>query len=126
MSDTEPDFAAVLGRLARQGPELAVDANLSVTVEGTRLAVSTRAERLYVQIPSVTACLRLARSDGDRLSTIAGLLDDADLTAEVRVGDAVVAVVGSEATPGLLARRLRLGAVALRPRGAVAATLRLR
>lgn len=126
MSDTEFDFATVLGRLARQGPGLAVDANLSVTVEGTRLAVSTHAERLRVQVPSVTAGLRLARNDRDRLSAVAGLLADADLTAEIRVGDAVVAVVGAEATPGPLSRRLRLGAVELRPRGAVAATLRLR
>ncbi|MFT4949246.1 MAG: hypothetical protein ACI9CA_001382 [Natronomonas sp.] len=126
MSDADPDLVGVVRGLTRQAPRFAVDANLSVTVDGTRLAISTHAERLRVQVPSVTAGLRLARNDRDRLPTVAGLLDDAGLTAEVRVGNAVLAVLGAEATPGAPARRLGLGAVELRPRGVVAATLRLR
>lgn len=125
MSDTDLDFAAILGRLARTGPALDVEANLSVTVDGIRLAVSTCDGRLRVQVPSIGACARLARSERTRLPVLASILADAGLTVEVRVGDAVVALVGADANPGRLARRLHLGAVEPRLRGVVAATLRL-
>jgi len=126
VSEAETGLFEAIQALVRSGPTLEVDANLSVTVDGTRLAVSTRDGRLRVQVPSVTAYLRLARGERGRLPAAAVLLAEAGQTAEVRVGDAVVAVAGAGAAPGPLVRRLGLGPVELRPREVAAAALRLR
>ena len=126
MSKDETDPLGAVRALVRDGPALDIDANLSVTVDGTRLAVSTQDSGLRVQVPSVATCVRLARSQHGRLPAVAGLLAEAGETAEVRVGDAVVAVAGANATPGPLARRLSLGPVELRPRGVLAGAVRFR
>ena len=126
MSDGDTDLLGVVRALAQAGPGLGLDVNLAVTIDGTRLAVSSRQGRLYVQAPSLGACLRLARRQRGRLAELAGLLADAGQTVELRVGGATVAVLGAGARPGPLSRRLGLGPVRLRPQGAVAAALRLR
>jgi hypothetical protein len=126
VSEGETGLFEAIQALVRAGPALEIDANLSVTVDRTRLAVSTQAGRLRVQVPSVSACARLARGERGRLLAAAALLAEAGETAEIRVGDAVVAVAGADAVPGPLARRLGLGPVELRPRGVAAAALRLR
>jgi len=120
------DLVTTLQGVARQAGTLSLEANLSVTVDGTDLAVSTVDDRLRVQVPSLSAGARLLRSERGRLPDLSETLGAAGLTAEIRVGDAVLAVVGADATPGLLAALAGLGPVELRPTQAVAAALRLR
>ena len=120
------DVGAVVEEVVREGRPLAVTANLSVTVEGVDLAVSTVDDRIRVQVPSVRALLMVARAaDGDDVD-LPRTLAAAGLTAEIRVGAAVVAVAGAEATADRLARVLSLGPVELRERALAAAALRLR
>ncbi|QSG11417.1 Uncharacterized protein HSBGL_0990 [Halapricum desulfuricans] len=120
------DPAATVERLARSGPDLSVAANLSVTVDDVNLAISTVGDRIRVQAPSVGDGLRLFRSEYGRLSAFARVLSESDLTAEIRVGSAVIAVAGTDAAPGMLSQLLSLGPVEVRLRALVPAVLRLR
>lgn len=113
-------------RLARGGPSLEVTANLSVTIDGITLAISTVGDRLRVQIPSAWAVFRLFRSERERLPALSRALSEAGLTAEIRVGSAVVAVVGQDAAPGTLSKLFASGAVEIRFRALAPAVLRLR
>ncbi len=123
---TSSDLAATVGRVARVGDRLDITANLSVTVDGVDLAISTVDDRIRVQVPSVWAGLRLGRTERGRLGRLARVLDEAGETAEIRVGDAVLAVVGAEATPGRLGWVLSTGPVETRPGAVIPAALRLR
>lgn len=122
------DVVGTLERIARASdtPALSLDANLTVTVGDAKLAVSTVDDRIRVQVPSVGVGVKLLRQERGRLPDLGELLAEAGLTAELRVGSAVVAVVGADATPGFLARRLGLGPVEVDGTAAVAAALRLR
>lgn len=126
VTGTSEDPSAAVADLARDGPPLDVTANLSVSVEGVDLAVSSVDDRLRVQVPSLragAAVLRAAPAGGSPLPSV---LAAAGLTAEVRVGSAVVAVLGSGAASGGLGRFLSAGPVEVRVRGLVAAALRIR
>ena len=116
---TSGDLVPAVRRLARNGPDLSVTADLSVTVDNV-------GDRIRVQIPSVRAGLSLRRSVHERLPSISRVLSEADLTAEIRVGSAVMAVAGADAAPGVLSRLLSLGQVEVRPRALVSAVLRPR
>jgi hypothetical protein len=120
------DLVDTVQRVAAARPALDVRANLSVSVDGTDLAVSSEGDRLVVQVPSVGAALGIARREGDRLPELSRVLTEAGLTAEVRIGSAVVALVGADAAPSALAELLSLGPVEIRPLQGVAAALRLR
>lgn len=120
------DLVTTVERVARNGPDLSVTANLSMTVDGIELAICTVEDRLYVQVPSVWAGFKLLQSERERLPALSRVLSEADLTAEIRVGSAVIAVAGTEAVPGKLSQLLSLGPVEVRPRALVQAVLRLR
>ena len=124
---TPKDIGSTLEDIAREGPPLSVTANLSVTVDGVRLSVYADGDRIRVQVPSVWAGARVLQaaldSGGDGL---AAALEATGLTAEIRVGSAVIAVAGAGATPGRLARLLPVGSVEVRARALAAAALRLR
>lgn len=120
------DLVATVERLARSGPNLSVTANLSVTVDGIDLAVSTVEDAIRVQVPSVWAGFQLLQSERERLPDLSQVLVEAGLTAEVRVGSAVLAVAGTGAAPGTVSRLLALGPVEIRPGALVPAVLRLR
>ncbi len=115
-----------LAERARQRGRLDIEANLSVTVEGRTFAVDGRGERIVVQAPSVAACLVVLRQGGGLLPKLASVLDSAGVTLEVRTGDAVLAVVGAEATAGRLTAALVSEAVEVRAGGVLAGLLRLR
>lgn len=123
---TSGDLRATVTQLARAGDGFDVTANLSVAVDGIDLAVATVDDRIHVQVPSLRAAASLARGERGRLPTIARTLAEADQTAEIRIGDSVLAVVGADATPGRLATLLSLGLVELRPGAVIPAALRLR
>lgn len=120
------DLVATVERLARTGPGLDVTANLSVTVDGTDLAISTVEDRIRVQVPSVQAGFRLLRRERERLPALSRGLSEAELTAEIRVGSSVIAVAGTDAKPGKLSRLFSLGPVEVRLRSVVSAALRLK
>ena len=121
------DVTAVLEAAARERPPLEVTANLSVTVDGVQLSVYADGDRIRVQVPSVWAGARvlLAALEGGG-DGLAAALEATGLTAEIRVGSAVVAVAGAGATPGRLARLLSVGPVEVRVRALAAAALRVR
>jgi hypothetical protein len=54
------------------------------------------------------------------------VLAQAGVTAELRTGGAVLAVIGAEADPGLAAAALSLEAVEIRAGGLIAGLLRIR
>lgn len=120
------DLATTVERLARSGPDLSVTVNLSVTVDGTELAVSTVEDCLRVQVPSVWSSLRLLQSERDRLPQLSRILSEADLTAEIRVGGSVIAVAGADATPGAISQLLSLGPVEVHPPAVALAAFRVR
>lgn len=102
-------------------PGLDVTADLSVSVDGTAVDVESYTDRLFVDVDSVRALVRLAGATGgrSRLRRTSQLLSAADLTAELRVAGRPVALLGADADPGPLGRRL--GGVELRAGGLVAA-----
>ena len=127
LSGTPKDIGSTLEDIAREGPPLSVTADLSVTVDGVRLSVYADGDRIRVQVPSVWAGARVlwaALDSGGK--SLGKALDTTGLTAEVRVGGAVVTVVGAEAAPGRFVRALPVGPVEVRSRELLAAALRLR
>lgn len=120
------DLVGTIEGLARNGPDLSVTANLSVTVNNISLAISTVGERIRVQVPSVWDGFSLLRSERERLPALSRVLAEADLTAEIRVGSAVIAVAGTDAAPSTLSQLLSLGPVEVRLGALVPAVLRLR
>jgi len=120
------DLVTTLEGLARSGPDISVTANLSVTVDNINLAISTVDDRIRVQVPSVRAGFRLLRREHERIPALSRVLSEADLTTEIRVGSAVLAVAGTDAAPGTLSRLLSLGPIEIRLRALVPAVLRLR
>ncbi|WEL20830.1 hypothetical protein [Halorhabdus sp. BNX81] len=119
------DLLATVETLARRGPDLSVTANLSVTVDDIDLAISTVEDRIRIQVPSVWAGCRLLWSERGRLPRLTRVLSAADLTAEIRVGSAVIAIAGADAVPGRLSDRLAVGPLEVRLRALVAAVLRV-
>lgn len=119
------EIAPLIEGLAREDETLRVEANLQLEVDGTKFAVSSRGDRLRVHAPSVGACVSLMRSGGDRLFTIATLLDKTNVTAELCTGDAVLAVVGADAAPGPVESTLFEDPVEIRAGGVLAGLLRV-
>jgi hypothetical protein len=97
---------------------LHVETDLTVSVEGTRVTVESTGERLLVQFRSVSDLLVALRNRPTNVdSSAAGLLTTADLTAEVRVRDRIVAVAGADARSGVLGRLLDVDPVEVRSLG---------
>lgn len=110
----------VLATIA-DAPSPEVTADLTVTVDGMELTVTSFTDLLRIEVATARDALRLARIAGVR-RRLAPALSAAGLTAEVRVGKTRVAVFGADADPGPVGRRL--GEVELRPVGALLAALR--
>ena len=123
---TGSEVLTVLEAAATDSPALSVDANLTLTVDGTKLAVSASGDRIRIQIPSVRAAVALFGSERQRLPAVSERLADTGLTAEVRIGDAVVALLGEAATPGRLSNSIWGESVEIRPGELFAAALRLK
>jgi hypothetical protein len=99
--------ADVLGAIADADlAPLAVEADLTIGVEGEELRITSRTNRLLVDLPSARVALALARRGGSSLPAIAGVLAAADLSAGIAIEGTGVAVLGAEADPGPLARQV--------------------
>lgn len=109
---------ALRSRLAAR-ESLDVAADLTVTFEGEPLHVESYTDHVVVTLPSLALARSLLGRHGERIGDVAGLLEAADLSAEVRVRSRPVARLGVGVTPGVLGRRLGWGPVRLRPLGIV-------
>jgi hypothetical protein len=101
---------------------LAVHTDLDVTVAGRPVGVASTGDRLFLDFPSLRTARAAARAGGaERLREAASALAAADLTAEVRVRDRSVLVLGADARPGLLSREAGIAPAEFRLGGALGA-----
>ena len=117
------EFLSTLERLLERRRGLDVTADLSVTVDGDPVRIESYTDRVFVDLPSFGAARRLYARHGDEHERLTGLLVATDLTLVVRVDGRRVAFVGSEATPGVVERRLGLEATSLDLPGLLLAAL---
>lgn len=82
--------------------------DLTVAIDGAEFDVRSTGDRLFVEVPTVRAAVRLARSLASETDTTGPtrLLVATDLSVEVRVRGRTVAVLGATARPGPVARWL--------------------
>jgi hypothetical protein len=106
---------------------LEIFADLELAVDGEPIDVRADGQRILVDLPSLHAGRRLLDAEpfsgtgrGRATRRVQEALQIAGFTLEVRLEGEPIAVIGAEATPGRLARALRLDGVELRP----ASTLR--
>jgi hypothetical protein len=85
---------------------LNVEADLTARTDSGELRVSARADTLLVEISSASVALTLARRSRAILPAVADVLAAADLTAGIAIDGTGVAVIGADAEPGPLARRV--------------------
>ncbi|WP_049903406.1 hypothetical protein [Halococcus agarilyticus] len=85
---------------------LDVQADLAASIDGHEVTVEAAANRIHVTVPAVAVGATLIRRVRGVLPGAARVLAAADLTLVVRVRGRVVAVLGAEAQPGRLGRRL--------------------
>lgn len=86
---------------------LAVEANLEVTVDGTRADVRSTGDRLFVEFPSLGGAIRAARNvPQTRITEGAALLGATGLTVEVRSRDRTIVAMGADAPAGPLSQWL--------------------
>lgn len=119
------DLVETIEALAHSGPDLSIEADLWVTVDDIDLEITTVGDRIRVKVPSVRAGFGLRRRLHERLPAISRVLSEADLTAEIRVGNSTVAVAGAQAAPGTVSNLVSNGQVEVRLRALVPAVLRL-
>lgn len=89
---------------------LDVEADLTLSIGDEEVRVTSRTNKPLVDLPSVSAALALAHRGGSGrlrlLPEVAALLAAADLTAGIAVDGTGVAVIGADAQPGSLAKRI--------------------
>lgn len=104
-------------------PSLAIEADLTVGMDGHALSVTGYDEMVAVDLPSLPALVSLWRDRPVEAMDAAAVLSSADLTAELRVRGVPVARIGADADPGPGARLLGPGPVEVVPEGAVLAAV---
>ena len=128
MTETAPPSGVVDEVVAavRDRPDLSVNADLSVTLGGTEIQVTSYTDLVRVEIASVGDAVRVARSARSRsaLGRLTRGLVATGLTVDLYVAGAQVARLGTDATPGPLARRLTGASVQYHLGGAVGALVR--
>lgn len=102
-------------------PALAVDADLTVHVNGAHIDVTGYDDIVALDFPSLPAALSLWRETPAEPMDAAAVLSSVGLTAEVRVRGVPLARIGDTAVPGRVAGLLGLGPVELVPDGALLA-----
>nr|WP_254282056.1 hypothetical protein [Haloarcula salina] len=107
-------------------PNLAVDADLTLAVDGRDIDVRAYDDLVAVELPSLGAAVALWRGRPFDQTDAAVALAAAGLTVELRVRGAPVARLGAKAVPGDLTRRLGFGPVELYPEGALLALVSAR
>ncbi len=100
---------------------LSVETDLSLSVDGREIEVRSTGERLFLELPSVSVALQLLDDGEEFIDQLSTVLQFMDLTVEIRVREATVAVLGSGARVGPLSRELGVAPAEIRVGGAVAA-----
>jgi hypothetical protein len=97
--------------------------DLTVAIDGAEFDVRSTGDRLFVEVPTVRAAVRLARSLASETDTTGPtrLLVATDLSVEVRVRGRTVAVLGATARPGPVARWLAVAPAEPRVAGVLGA-----
>lgn len=113
-------LAELLDRLEDR-PALAVDADLTVHLDGTPIEVTGYESLVALDFPSLSALWAQWREAPVDSMDMAAVLSSVGLTAEIRVRGVPVARVGDAAVPGRLPSLLGLGPVELVPDGALLA-----
>lgn len=85
---------------------LDVSADLVASIDDHEITIEAATDRIHVTVPTVGVAATLVRRTRGVLPGAARVLAAADLTAVVRVRGRVVAVLGAEARPGRLGKRL--------------------
>lgn len=113
------------------GSRLAIDADLSLSVDGEPVSVHSEGDELIATFRSVRKALSVLRTlpfptgPGRRakIRTASGAMTVTGLDVLVRVGRRTVARAGPAARPGVVSRLLRLGNVQVFAREAVLASV---
>lgn len=99
---------------------LVVETDLDVSVAGRPVDVESTGDRLLVGFPTLETARIAARAGGpSRIRAAANTLAATGLTAELRVRDRPVLVVGDAASPGVLSRRFDIAPAEFRLGGAL-------
>ncbi len=110
-----------MNRTDRLAPLSVATDDLTVTVAGVTMPVHSTGERLFVEVPTVRAAVRVARAAGDETTGPATVLTATDLTTELRVRGRTVLVIGADARPGPVSRQLGVAPAEVRLGGALSA-----
>lgn len=101
---------------------LTVEADLTVSINGAEVVVTSTGQRILVQFDSLPDAVRAFRDrpvGWQRFLT--GLDSPGDITVEFRIQDRIVAVAGTESQPGLVSRLADLGHLEVRISGLLGA-----
>ena len=103
---------------------LTVDTDVDVEVNGHLVTVTSSEDRVFFELPSVLALVRLARRPpAVDLAPIDACLRRGDLAVEIRVRRRTVAALGADTRPSLLLRRAGIEPVELRIGGVLSAVV---
>lgn len=100
---------------------LSVETDLALAVDGIDVTVESTGSRLLVGVETVPEALEIATRHADADRHIHTLLTATGITAEIRVRDRIVAVVGADARQTILSRVLGTAPVELRLGGTLSA-----
>lgn len=106
---------------------LAVEADLSLTVEGQPVSVSGSGNHLTVSVPTVRGAITILRGLGtitELVEPFGSRLVESDLSADVEVAGVVVARIGPHVEPTALSERLGIAPAQVWPGAVVRAALR--
>lgn len=95
--------------------------DLTLSVGGVRMPVTSTGERLFVEVPTVRDAVRLARRSRTDTERPVALLRATDLAVELRVRGRTVAVLGGDDRPGALSRAVGVAPAVVRVGGCLAA-----
>jgi hypothetical protein len=124
-TDPAATLAELLDALENR-PALAIEADLTVEIDGHSLTVTGYDDVVAVDFPSLSALRTLRRDTPVETMDAAAVLSSIGLTAEIRLRGVPIARIGDDADPSSLARRLGLGPVELVPEGPLLALTRRR
>jgi hypothetical protein len=103
---------------------LTVDTDLDVEVDGQPIAVTSSEDRVFLELPSVLALVRIARRPpAVDLRAIDATLRRTDLAVELRVRRRTVAALGADTRPSYLLGRLGIEPVELRVGGVLSSVV---
>jgi hypothetical protein len=108
-------------------PALAVEADLSLTVEGQPVSISGSGEHLTISIRTVRGAIAVLRNIGvlaDLIEPLGSRVVDANISADVETSGVVVARLGPYVEPNALSRRLGVAPARIYPKAVTTAAYR--